>query len=78
MEVRKQEEKEFHDKLRTNAFGQRWSTELEEQIQTDPLWRNMKYYAIERKSRDFVLDWLKANTKGKQVLDYCCGNGEDS
>lgn len=78
MEVRKQEEKKFHDKLRTGAFGQRWSTDLEGLIQENPLWNNMKYYAVERKSRQVVLDWFSANCRGKRVLDYCCGNGDDS
>jgi len=45
-EQRKKQEKEFHDRLRTDAFGQRWAPELEEKIQSDPLWDNMKYYAI--------------------------------
>jgi ubiquinone/menaquinone biosynthesis C-methylase UbiE len=78
MEVRKQEEKKFHDTLRTNAFGQRWSPDLEASIQENPLWENMKYYAIERQSRQLVLDWFSSNCGGKRVLDYCCGNGDDS
>lgn len=78
-EERKNEEKAFHDALRSNdAFGQRWSPSLEKIIQENPLWTNMKYYAIERKSRDFVLNWLYQECPQKTVLDYCCGNGEDS
>jgi ubiquinone/menaquinone biosynthesis C-methylase UbiE len=38
----------------------------------------MKYYAVERKSRETVLEWFRRNCKGKRVLDYCCGNGEDA
>lgn len=78
MDERKREEKEFHDKLRANSFDQRWSPDLEKLIKKDPLWSNMKYYSIERKSRDFVLDWLLLNCHNKKVLDYCCGNGEDA
>lgn len=78
LNARKQKEKEFHDILRDGAFGQRWSPELEKLIQENPLWANMKYYAVERKSRQAVLDWFSANCKGKKVLDYCCGNGDDS
>ena len=37
----------------------------------------MKYYAIERRSRDAVLGWYDAHVEGRSVLDYCCGNGED-
>lgn len=82
MELRKQQEKEFHDKIRTvrgdtQVTATRWSPELEYTIKTNPLWRNMKYYSIEKKSRDMVLNWFKENCRGKRVLDYCCGNGED-
>jgi ubiquinone/menaquinone biosynthesis C-methylase UbiE len=76
-EQRKKQEKEFHDRLRTDAFGQRWAPELEEKIQSDPLWDNMKYYSIERRSRGKVLTWFQKQTPGKRVLDYCCGNGAD-
>jgi ubiquinone/menaquinone biosynthesis C-methylase UbiE len=78
MEIRKEKEKLFHDKLRINSLGQRWSPNLEEKIRTDPLWSNMKYYAVERKSRLLVNEWLMKNCRGKEVLDFCCGNGEDT
>jgi ubiquinone/menaquinone biosynthesis C-methylase UbiE len=78
MEERKKEEMEFHDRLRRNAFGQRWSPQLEKSIKDNPLWANMKYYSVERKSRKFVLEWLRLNCKRKDVLDYCCGNGQDA
>ena len=72
------ERKVFHDALRNGRKGQRWSLELEKLIQKDSLWANMKYYAIERKSREVVIDWFERNCWGKRVLDYCCGNGDDS
>lgn len=78
IDARKTVEKEFHDRLRDGAFGQRWSPELETVIRGNPLWSNMKYYSVERKSRQLVLDWFSNNCKGKRVLDYCCGNGDDS
>jgi len=82
MEARKVKEKEFHDKIRfvtddAHVADTRWSPEMEDTIKVNPLWTNMKYYAVERESRSFVLDWFKKNTKGKVVLDYCCGNGDD-
>ncbi len=55
----------------------RWSLELEDKIQSNPLWANMRYYSIERKSRDIVLGWFDELAPGKDVLDYCCGNGAD-
>jgi ubiquinone/menaquinone biosynthesis C-methylase UbiE len=83
MELRKIAEKEFHDSIRTvtgdaHVADTRWTPELEETIGSNPMWTNMKYYAIERKSRQRVLDWFQANCPGKNVLDLCCGNGDDS
>jgi ubiquinone/menaquinone biosynthesis C-methylase UbiE len=82
MEHRKRSEKEFHDKIRlvtddAHVADTRWSSELEETIKNNPFWSNMKYYAIERKSRLMVMRWYEENCMGKRVLDYCCGNGED-
>lgn len=82
MEERKIKERDFHNKIRvvTDDSGvaeTRWSEELESTIKNNPLWVNMKYYSIERESRDFVLDFFRKNTKDKVVLDYCAGNGED-
>ncbi|MFO1247315.1 MAG: class I SAM-dependent methyltransferase [Alphaproteobacteria bacterium] len=82
LEERKIKERDFHNthRLVTEDAGvaeTRWSPELEGTIQKNPAWANMKYYAIERLSRNFILDWYSKNVKGKVVLDYCCGNGED-
>jgi len=82
IEERKRKERDFHDKIRTvvddaGVAETRWSPELEATISSNPLWVNMKYYAIERKSRTMVLGWFRNNCKGVRVLDYCCGNGED-
>ena len=46
MEVRKQREKEFHDRLRQvnediHVADTRWSPELEETIKNNPMWVNM-------------------------------------
>jgi len=78
MELRKQKEREFHNRLRKGIIYQRWSPEIEQITKLDPLWNNMKFYSVERKSRKFVLDWYAKNCKGKKVLDYGCGNGDDS
>jgi ubiquinone/menaquinone biosynthesis C-methylase UbiE len=75
---RKEEERRFHDNLRDGAFGQRWSPTLEKIIQENPLWANMKYYSVERESRKTVIDWFSNNCSDMKVLDYCCGNGDDS
>jgi ubiquinone/menaquinone biosynthesis C-methylase UbiE len=83
MDDRKRAEREFHDRIRTVAgdvhvTDTRWSLDLEPTIRENPLWSNMKYYSIERASRAFILDWYRTHCRGKVVLDYCCGNGEDS
>ena len=83
MEARKHQEQQFHDFQRTvtddeHVADMRWSPDLEATIRNNPLWANMKYYAIERKSREIVLEWFKTHCPGKKVLDYCCGNGDDS
>ena len=79
---RKEIERDFHNRLREvlddeHVADTRWSPAMEETVRSNPLWANMKYYAVERKSRQAVLDWYDANVAGKDVLDYCCGNGED-
>ncbi len=78
METRKQEEIEFHDRLRNGQFEQRWSLDAEARVEGDPLWSNFKYYAIEGQSLDLVKRWLVERCQGTVVLDYCCGNGDDS
>jgi len=78
MKLRKEQEREFHNRLRRGISEQRWSPKIEEIIKSDSLWSNMKYYSIERKSRLLVFDWLAQRCNGRRILDYCCGNGEDS
>ena len=78
MEARKQEEIAFHDKLRSGQFEQRWSPQAEKRVADDPLWSNFKYYAIEQQSLDLMQRWLRERCQGAAVLDYCCGNGEES
>jgi ubiquinone/menaquinone biosynthesis C-methylase UbiE len=83
LEQRKREEIEFHNSIRfvtddAHVSDTRWTPEMEGTIRSNPLWENMKYYSIERKSRDHILSWFKEHCKGAKVLDLCCGNGGDS
>lgn len=83
IEQRKLDEIDFHNNIRfvsddVHVSDTRWSPEMEETIRSNPLWVNMKYYAIERRSRDYILSWFKKHCRGKAVLDLCCGNGGDS
>jgi ubiquinone/menaquinone biosynthesis C-methylase UbiE len=78
MDERKLEEIAFHDKLRSGVYEQRWSPEAEDRVAKDPLWSNFKYYAIEKHSIDLMRRWLLQECRGATILDYCCGNGEES
>jgi SAM-dependent methyltransferase len=78
LEARKREEIAFHDKLREGQYEQRWSPEAEARVASDPMWSNFKYYAIEQQSLDLSQRWLREHGRDAVVLDYCCGNGEDS
>ena len=78
MSSRKHEEREFHDRLRAESFEQRWTPEAEAGTETDPQWANFKYYAVERRSLDYARAWLQREAAGRTVLDYGCGNGEES
>lgn len=78
METRKLEEIAFHDRLRTGQSEQRWSSEAERRVKDDPMWSNFKFYAIEQHSLDLMHRWLAESCRDADVLDYCCGNGEES
>lgn len=78
MEARKLQEIEFHNMLREKAPQQRWTLEDEQRLESNPLWANYKYYSAERKSVDLVEDFLRQRCPGSKVLDYCCGNGDDT
>jgi ubiquinone/menaquinone biosynthesis C-methylase UbiE len=78
IDARKQEEIEFHDRLRTGQHEQRWSSANEDRIKDDPLWSNFKYYSVERHSLMLMKRWILEYGRDASVLDYCCGNGEES
>ena len=69
MELRKQKEAEFHNKLRREALEK-------DKDAFKYLTSNIKFYSITRKSRTFVNNRLLQRCKNRKVLDYCCGNGE--
>lgn len=63
---RKNLERDLHDHLRgTAAHDQRFTS-------------NKKFYAIAGLNVHFVETWVRSRCQGKQVLDFCCGNGEYS
>jgi ubiquinone/menaquinone biosynthesis C-methylase UbiE len=78
MDLRKEQEAQFHDKLRCGVLDQRWSLDAENRVKHHPMWENLKYYSIERRSIAYMREWLRERCPGKIVLDYGCGNGEES
>jgi ubiquinone/menaquinone biosynthesis C-methylase UbiE len=78
MESRKRQEAEFHDHLRDEIPFQRYTSELEDQVKGDRDWSNFKFYSIERESRAYAKEWIRARCQNKRLLDYGCGNGDDS
>ncbi len=71
MQLRKQKEKEFHNKVRNKELRAR-------EVDYKHLTSNRRFYSVARKSGNFINDWLLARCKEKKVLDYCCGDGETS
>lgn len=83
LEQRKLDEIEFHNRIRLvkddpHVADTRWSQEMESTVSKNPLWINMKYYSIERQSREYILNWFRSHCQNAKVLDLCCGNGDDS
>lgn len=78
MESRKEQEAGFHDHLREEIPFQRYSTEAEDKVKDNNDWSNFKFYSIERKSRAYVDKWIRERCQGKRLLDYGCGNGDDT
>jgi len=71
VDPRKQDEAEFHDKLRNESLKY-------EDGKYRYLTSNRKYYSVVRRSRDFTREWLKKRCRGRKGLDYCCGNGKNN
>lgn len=68
LENRKKEEAAFHDYIRSD-----------EAIQSNPeTQRNLKFYKITEKSKNYVRNWLRKHVIGKVFLDYACGEGRHS
>lgn len=68
MELRKLQEREYHNKVRDLALRNKPD-------EYEYFWSNQKYYAVAIEHKKVVEDWLKRKITGKSVLDYCCGNG---
>lgn len=63
---RKALERDLHDHLRGSG-------------KDDPQYNsNKKFYSISHLNEEYVRHWLAERCRGKIVLDYCCGNGQQA
>ena len=86
LEDRKLKEIEHTDRRRSIVRGYEYKTDASEDRKDDHFvenieeykkhFSNMKYYSIAGESFGYRDKLLFKNVKGKNVLDYCCGNGE--
>ena len=68
---RKLKELEFHDKDRDeNIVSESVASDTYEKF-----YGNKKYYNVTERSKQYVQNWIKTESKGKVFLDYACGNG---
>ena len=67
MELRKQKEREFHNR--------RIEASQTDEATYRLLTSNKKFYSVTRGSRDFIRQWILQRCQNKRVLDYCCGIG---
>jgi ubiquinone/menaquinone biosynthesis C-methylase UbiE len=72
---RKLKELEFHDLDRDMDLKKEIIQDVENY---NELFGNKKYYSTVRRSRFFVQEWIKKNSKDKVFLDYACGEGENA
>lgn len=72
MENRKKAEAEFHDLRELDRKNM-------SEVEFNRKYTNLKIYDTVEASVAYIENWLKENcTKGKFVLDYCCGTGKNS
>ena len=70
-EDRKEQEAKFHDTLRDEKLK-------DSPLEFERLTSNYKFYSITRRSQNFVDGFLINNCSGRRVLDYCCGDGQNT
>ena len=73
LETRKLKELEFHNDHRTPGAQADQPKDVYEQ-----LYGNKKYYATTALSGEYFESWIRNRCKDKIVLDYACGNGNNT
>ncbi len=61
MELRKEKEREFSNRFRSERAGNNFG--------------NQKFYSVVRRSRAYIEEWLQTQCRNKKILDYGCGDG---
>ena len=75
LEDRKQKESDFHDEKHRGMQDamQKGAMDTFEAVYT-----NRKYYRAVGACREYADNWLNTESKGRVLLDYCCGVGGSS
>ncbi|MGH8289032.1 MAG: class I SAM-dependent methyltransferase [Steroidobacteraceae bacterium] len=71
LESRKQQESEFHDKMRDTGQIERVGKD-----QYEEFFSNHRFYRTASLSRRYFFDWVSRHSPGKVVLDFACGDGD--
>jgi ubiquinone/menaquinone biosynthesis C-methylase UbiE len=71
LESRKQQESEFHDKMRDEAQIEKLGRD-----QYEEFFSNHRFYRTAALSRQYFFDWVSRHSPGKIVLDFACGDGD--
>ena len=70
-EERKHQEAKFHDTLRDEKLK-------DSSLEFERLTSNYKFYSVTKRSQKFVDNFLINNCSDRRVLDYCCGDGQNT
>ncbi len=71
LEPRKQQEGEFHDRMRdTTHIASVGKDQYEE------FFSNHRFYRTATLSREYFFNWVTRHSAGKTVLDFACGDGD--
>ncbi len=71
LESRKQQESEFHDRMRDPKQIQAMGKD-----QYEEFFSNHRFYRTATLSRQYFFDWIEKRARGKVFLDFACGDGD--
>ena len=71
LDLRKQKESEFHDRMRDAA-----QIAAVGKDQYEEFFSNHRFYRTANLSREYFFDWVARHSAGRTVLDFACGDGD--